>query len=103
MVDKESAANMKALHQELTEKLGDRVVFVKAKYNPQALVDLMNQVSDYLQTLHLQGSYSVGRDTVGEVIEIHAKLSDEQIDQLRSKFDSALLKITNEELHIVLE
>lgn len=59
LVDKEETSEMKSLHQELTERLGDKVVFKKAKHNPEALRDLTDQVSDYVQKLRLTGGYSV--------------------------------------------
>jgi hypothetical protein len=102
LVDKEDTKEMKALRKDLEEKLGDKVVFKKAKHNPKVLRDMTKEVADYVATFDHQGrSYGVGWDSKEEVIHIEAKLSDEQITELQHKFGADLLKITNEDPHII--
>lgn len=98
LVYQENTKEMKALRKELEEKLGDKVVFKKAKYSPKVLSDMVKDVTDYVDTLTAEGkASSVGYNSVEEAIEIEAVLTDEQIYDLNNKFGAHILKITNEE------
>ncbi|MBW5447599.1 hypothetical protein GE107_16195 [Cohnella sp. CFH 77786] len=104
LVDKEHTKEMTAIRKELEDKLRDKVVFKKAKYNPKFLQDTAKEVSDYLFSKTLSGynsnsSHSVGYNTKEEAIEIKGKFNDEQIADLKQHFNADMLKITNEEFH----
>lgn len=101
-VDKEDTKEMKALRKELEEKLGEKVIFKKAKHNPKVLHDLTKVIADYVVTINEKGeSSSVGYNSKEEVINIEAKLTDEQIDDLKQKFGADILRITNKDPKII--
>ncbi|WP_190861197.1 hypothetical protein [Paenibacillus arenilitoris] len=104
LVDKEDATEMMAIRKELEEKLGDKVVFKKAKHNPKVLRDMAKEVDEYLHAKILskyetQSAYSVGYNSREEVIDIRGKLTDEHIAELTQKFGADRLKIDPKEFH----
>ncbi|MGM0884979.1 MAG: hypothetical protein ACQEXQ_28540 [Bacillota bacterium] len=104
LVDKEDTTEMMAIRKELEEKLGDKVVFKKAKHNPKVLRDMAKEVDEYLRAKILskyetQSAYSVGYNSREEVIDIRGKLTDEHIAELTQKFGADMLKIDPKEFH----
>ena len=103
LVDKEDKKEMKALRKELEEKLGEKVLFKKTKHNPKVLRDMTEEVAKYVATIVGEGKKStVGYNSKEEAIKIEAKLTDEQIADLKHKFGADILNITNEEPQIEL-
>lgn len=61
LVHRENTIEIKGLRKELEEKLGDKVVFKKARHNPKVLRDMTKEVADYVAKFDHQGrSHAVG-------------------------------------------
>jgi len=88
---------MKELQKELKEKLGDKVLFRKAKHNPKFLSDTTKKVADYVVAITEGKRSSVGYNSSEEVIEIQAQLTEKKIADLNNRFSADILRITNEE------
>lgn len=94
----ENAIEMNAFRKELEEKLGDKVIFKKAKYSPKLLSDTANEVRADVESIVEKGrALTVSYNPVDEVIEVEALLTDEQIADLKKKFGEEILRITNQE------
>ncbi|WP_025676903.1 hypothetical protein [Paenibacillus massiliensis] len=98
LVYQEDTKEMIAFRKELEEKLGDKVLFKKARYSPKLLRDKAKEVTEYIESVVEKGRAStVSYDPVDEVIEIEALLTAEQIADLNKKFGAEILRITNQE------
>lgn len=97
LVDQINTDDFAGFQKELEEKLDNKVMFKKSEINPRILSETKEKVAQYIDKLHLgKEGYNVGYNTKDQVVEVRAKLSDEQIRLLKQKFEPVVLRIRTE-------